>query len=138
VATSLVCNIRERVLVCVSTYPNALQLIRRAYRLANYMHAPLYGLYVEDPDRFLSKQESLHIESCKHLLNEFGGEFLRLADYNKAKTIAVTAHQHRITQIVIGETQQPRWKIFLKGSLIQELLKSLKDIDIHIIATSNK
>jgi two-component system sensor histidine kinase KdpD len=138
VATSLVCNIRERVLVCVSTYPNALQLIRRAYRLANYMHAPLYGLYVEDPDRFLSKQESLHIESCKHLLNEFGGEFLRLADYNKAKTIALTAHQHRITQIVIGETQQPRWKIFLKGSLIQELLKSLKDIDIHIIATSNK
>jgi two-component system sensor histidine kinase KdpD len=38
------CSIHERVLVCVSTYPNALQLIRRGARIAGYMHAPFYCL----------------------------------------------------------------------------------------------
>ena len=36
------CNIHERVLVCVSTYPNSIQLLRRGARLADYMNAPLY------------------------------------------------------------------------------------------------
>jgi len=135
---ALGCNIRERVLVCVSTYQNSLQLIRRGARLSNYMHAPLYGLFVDDPDRFLNKGESLHIETCKRLLAEFNGEFIRISDHNKSKAIAEIAKQYRITQIVIGESQQSRWKILLRGSLTQKLLKALKDIDIHIISTSKK
>jgi two-component system, OmpR family, sensor histidine kinase KdpD len=132
------CNVRERVLVCVSTYLNSLQLIRRGARISGYMHAPLYGLFVDDPDRFLTKEESLHIETCKDLLKEFNAELIRVSDLNKAKAIAEVANKYRITQIVIGESQQSRWKILLRGSLTQQLLKSLKDIDIHIIATGKK
>ena len=130
------CNIHERVLVCVSTYPNSLQLLRRGGRIANYMHARLYVLFVEDPDRFLTKEESLHIETCDRLCKEFGGEFIRAKDYNIAKAIAETAKNYRITQIVLGESQKSRWQILLKGSLTQKILRSLKKIDVHIIATS--
>ncbi|MFO5438199.1 MAG: sensor histidine kinase KdpD, partial [Dolichospermum sp.] len=49
-------NVHERVLVCVSTYPNSIQLLRRGARLANYMNARFYTLFVADPDRFLSKE----------------------------------------------------------------------------------
>jgi two-component system sensor histidine kinase KdpD len=129
------CNIHERVLVCVSTYPNALQLIRRGARLSSYMHAPLYGLFVDDPDRFLSKQESLHIETCERLFREFGGQFIRVSDRDKARAIAEVAQTYRITQIVIGESQRTRWKLLFSGSLTQQLLKALKNIDVHIIAT---
>ncbi len=135
---SLSCGIRERVLVCISTYQNALQLIRRGARIASYMHAPLYGLFVEDPDHFLSREDTLHIETCKKLLKDFNGEFIRVGDHNKAKAIAEKAQQYRITQIVIGESRQSRWKILLRGSLTQRILKSLKDIDIHIIATGKQ
>ncbi|MCU0525879.1 MAG: universal stress protein [Elainella sp. Prado103] len=134
-APNLYCNIHERVLVCISTYPNSLQLIRRGARLASYMHAPLYGLFVDDPDRFLNKVESLHIETCERLLKDFNGDFLRVTGQNKAKAIAEAAARYRITQIVIGESQRSRWKILLRGSLTQQLLRSLKHIDIHIIAT---
>jgi two-component system, OmpR family, sensor histidine kinase KdpD len=61
------CPIQERVLVCVSTYPHSLRLLRRGARLANYMNAPLFVLFVEDPDRFLNKSETLHIETCEQL-----------------------------------------------------------------------
>ncbi|HEY9646154.1 MAG TPA: universal stress protein [Chroococcidiopsis sp.] len=133
--TAPYCNIHERVLVCVSTYPNAIQLIRRGARLANYMHAPFYALFVDDPDRFLSKSESLHIEACERLCQEFSGVFIRVTDSNKARAIAAVAKSYYITQIVLGESQRSRWQLILRGSLTHQLLRSLKNIDVHIIAT---
>jgi two-component system, OmpR family, sensor histidine kinase KdpD len=130
------CNIHERVLVCISTYPNTVQLLRRGARVASYMHARFYVLYVNEPDRFLTKAESLHIATCERLCQEFGGEFIQVRDYNVIKAIAQTAKQYRITQIVMGESQKSRWQIFWKGSLTQQILRLLKNVDIHIISTS--
>ncbi|WP_448265014.1 universal stress protein [Nostoc sp. DSM 114159] len=129
------CNIHERVLVCVSTYPNSVQLLRRGARLANYMNAPLYTLFVADPERFLTKEESLHIHTCEKLCKEFEGTFLRVTNSNIANAIAQVAERHRITQIVIGESQRSRWQMLLKGSLTQKLVRLLKNIDLHIIAS---
>jgi two-component system, OmpR family, sensor histidine kinase KdpD len=130
------CNIHERVLACISTYPNSLQLLRRGARIAGYMHAKLHVLFVDDPDRFLTKAESLHVATCERLCQEFGGEFIRVRDNNVIKAIANTAQQYRITQIVMGESQKSRWKIFWKGSLTQQILRLLKNVDIHIISTT--
>lgn len=132
------CSIHERVLVCVSTYPNAIQLIRRGARIAGYMHAPFYCLFVDDPDRFLTKTESLHIETCERLCKEFGGEFIRVSDQDKVKAIADVARNYYITQIVIGESQRSWWRLMLRGSLTHKLLQSLKNIDVHIIATEKQ
>lgn len=130
------CNIQERVLVCVSTYPNSLQLLRRGARIAGYMHARLYVLFVNAPDRFLTKAESLHIATCERLCREFGGEFIRVRDDRVVKAIVQTAQQYRITQIVVGESQKSRWQIFWKVSLTQKILRLLKNVDIHIISTN--
>jgi len=129
------CNIHERVLVCLSTYPNSLQLLRRGARIASYMNAQFYAVFVNDPDRFLTKAESLHVETCEKLCQEFNGQFLRVNGNNIAKAISEVAKQYRITQIVIGESQQSRWKLLLRGSLTQQLVRSLKHVDFHIIAT---
>lgn len=133
---SNVCNIHERVLVCVSTYPNSLQLLRRGARIAGYMHAQLYVLFVDDPDRFLTKAESLHIETCEQLCKDFDGNFVQIRDGNALKAIVEVAQTYRITQIVMGESQKSRWQILFKGSLTQRILRILKNVDIHIISTS--
>ncbi len=129
------CNIHERVLVCLSTYPNSLQLLRRGGRISSYMNAPFYALFVDNPDRFLTKAESLHVETCQKLCQEFNGQFLRVESPNIAKAISDVAKEYRITQIVIGESQQSRWRLLLRGSLTQQLVRSLKHVDLHIIAT---
>jgi two-component system sensor histidine kinase KdpD len=129
------CNIHERVLVCVSTYPNSLQLLRRGGRISNYMNAPFYALFIENPDRFLTKDESLHVETCQKLCQEFNGQFLRVQNSNIAKAISDVAQEYRITQIVIGESQKSRWQLLFRGSLTQQLVRSLKNVDLHIIAT---
>ncbi|PMB51310.1 histidine kinase [Fischerella thermalis CCMEE 5201] len=131
-------NIQERVLVCISTYANSLQLLRRGARIANYMNAPLFALFVVDPDRFLTKEESLHIDMCEKLCKEFAGNFIRVPSSDVAAAIAQVAEQYRITQIVIGASQRSRWQILLKGSLTHKLLRLLKNTDLHIIATDKK
>ncbi len=133
-----VCSIHKRVLVCVSTYPNSLQLLRRGARIANYMNARLYSAFIADPNRFLNKEESLHIEMCEHLCQEFGGQFLRSNNHNTAKEIAKITIDNHITQIVIGKSQQPQWKKWLKGSFTQRLMNSIRhqNIELYIIATN--
>jgi two-component system, OmpR family, sensor histidine kinase KdpD len=133
-----ICNIQERVLVCISTYPNSIKLLRRGGRIAGYMNAPLYTLFVDNFDRFLTKDESLHIENCEKLAREFGGRFVRVKSQDVAGAIAQVAFEHNITQIVIGASKQPRWKLFLKSSLTQRLIDLISDryIDLHIIANS--
>lgn len=130
-------TIHERVLVCISTYPNAVQLIRRGARLASYMNAPFYTIFVDPPDLFLTKAETLHLETCEKLCQEFEGQFLRIRHPNVAQAIAEVAEQQRITQIVIGESKQSRWKQIIKGSFTQRLMQIIrhKHIDLHIIAT---
>lgn len=129
------CNIHDRVLVCLSTYPNSVHLLRRGARIAIQLHAHLYTLFVENPDRFLTKEESLYIETCQHLCRDFGGEFLRVKATDVALAIAQTSQQYHITQVVIGQSQKSRWELFWQGSLVQKLVRYLKDVDLHVIAT---
>ena len=131
------CPIRERVLVCISTYPNSLRLLRRGARLANYMSAPLFVLFVAKPNRFLSKEESLHLENCEQICQEFGGRFIRVVSDRIPQSIAEVAEGEYVTQIVIGESQQSWWKIWLKLSFTEQVLRLIRarEIDLHIIAT---
>jgi len=136
----------ERVLVCIPIHHNSVQLVRRGARLADYMNAPLYAVFVADPDRFLTKDESILLETCERLCQEFGGEFLRVVSSNIPQAIADVAKRYRITQIVMGESQRTtlggtllsQWKLLFRGSLTQQLLHLLKNVDIHIIATEKR
>lgn len=129
------CSVHERILVCISTCSTSLQLLRRGARIANHMNGRLYVLFVENPDRFLTKQESLAIETSEKLCREFEGEFLRIKSHNIVDIITQVARENRITQIVVGETRRSRWELLIRGSMVQKLMRTLPDIDLHIIAT---
>jgi two-component system sensor histidine kinase KdpD len=130
-----VCSVHERVLVCVSTYPNSVQLLRRAGRLATVMRCRLFALFVEHPERFLTREESLYVETCERLCQQLEGEFLRVKSTDVAQAIADTAKKYHITQVVLGQSQKSRWDLLWRGSLVQQLVRYLKDIDLHVIAT---
>ncbi len=61
------------------------------------------------------------------------GEFLRVKSYNVSEAIAQISHQYHITQVVLGHTRKSPWELFWKRSPVQQLLKHLKGVDIHII-----
>lgn len=136
--TGQYCPIGERVMVSVSTYPNSVQLLRRGARLANYMNAPLCVIFIANPTRFLTKAESLHLETCEQLCRDFGGKFIRVVSNQIPQSIVEVAEREHITQIVIGESQKSWWKTVLKGSFTERVLRLIraKEIDLHIIASA--
>jgi two-component system, OmpR family, sensor histidine kinase KdpD len=128
------CSIQERVLVCISTSPNSQRLIRRGATLAEYMNAPLYVLYVNNPDHSLTKEEAAYIERCRLIGQELQGEFLEVCGDNVTEEIANVVNSHRITQIMFGQTHRSFWQRIFQGSIIDKLMRLLNHIDIHIIS----
>ncbi|BAZ13681.1 osmosensitive K+ channel histidine kinase sensor subunit [Calothrix sp. NIES-4071] len=128
------CSIQERILVCISTSPNSLRLIRRGARLADYMNAPLHVLYVNHPDHSLTKEEAAYIERCRLISQELQGDFLEVCGENIAIEITNIVNSYRITQIMFGQTHRSFWQKIFQGSIIDKLMRLLNHIDIHIIS----
>lgn len=132
------CPIHERILVCISTYPNSPRLLRRGARIANDMNGELHGIFVDNPDRFLTQKEALHLETRERLCREFEGKFIRVKSHLVPQAIAEVAERERVTRIVIGESRQSRWKHPIEGSFTQKPMRLLWRKQIDIIATDAK
>lgn len=128
-----VCTIQERILVCISTAPSSLQLVTRGAKLAEYMNAPLYVLFVNQDEKKLTEPEQGNIDSCKKACQDLGGDFLQVSGQRITEEIARVAKSHRITQLVFGQTRRTFWQTMIQGSLINQLVRLLTHIDIHII-----
>ena len=128
--------LRERVMVCLGNYHTSKRLLRRAARLAAAMDAPLLVLTVQDPNHFLSREESLIQEECQQLCDDVGGTFVREESAEILPTIARVAQERRITQIVLGQTMRSRFKALLRRPLSERLQHQLRgqSIDLHLIS----
>jgi two-component system sensor histidine kinase KdpD len=128
--------LRERVMVCLANYHTSKRLLRRAARLAAAMDAPLLALTVQDPNRFLSREESVIQEECRQLCEDVGGSFLRAESADILPTIAQVAQDRRITQIVLGQTMRSRFKVLFRRPLSERLQHQLRglSIDLHLIS----
>lgn len=128
--------LRERVMVCLANYHTSKRLLRRAARLAAAMDAPLLALTVQDPNRFLSREELLIQEECHQLCEDVGGSFLKEESAEILPTIARVALEKRITQIVLGQTMRSRLKALFRRPLSERLQHQLRglSIDLHLIS----
>lgn len=132
------CCVHKRVLVCVSTEPYSIQLLKRGAHLANVMNASLYGLFVNNPAYSLTKTETLYLNICEQLCQDFRGEFLQVDGFDIPATIAHIAKTHHITQVILGKTHQSPWQILLRHFFIERLVRRLTaQTDLHVISTDS-
>jgi len=132
----------ESILVCVYYGPNGERLIRRGGKIANMLDCPLYVLTVDPlPEDELDIEKIHYIENWKELAKEHGAEQF-IIKYNEsrpiAKVIGEVAKKNNITQLVLGQTAQSRWKEITKGSFINVLLNEIPFVDLHIISVSRE
>lgn len=126
----------EKILVCVNHVPNGEQLIRRGGELSQLLHCPLYVLNImTEANTHKQKQENF-TELWQHKCVEWEATMVtKSCDAKKiVETIAETAKQHNITQLIIGQPGQTRWQEIMHGSIINDLLSRLEGVDLHIVA----
>src|SRR5947207_531605 len=122
----------DRLLVAVSASPYSEQLIRYTRRLAASMEASWIVANIER-SRPLSQEEQTRLTRYLALARQLGAEVISTAGADVGETLLRIAHQHNVTQIVIGKPLGSRWTSFLKRDPLRWLMRNSGNIDIHMI-----
>lgn len=130
-------GVKEKILVCVQYSSTAEKLIRRGWRMADRLYAELYVLNVERENiDSLSASKKQTIEEWKALTNQFDARFVLEESKGRkpADVIIEVAKRLQVTQILLGQSARTRWEEIRKGSIVNEIMRQTKHIDIHIVA----
>ena len=124
----------ERLLVCIS--PGALgeRLIRTARRLADELSAEWFAIYVETPaDARLSQEQRDLVASSLRLAEELGARTVSRPGPSVVAAVLDYAQRHNITKIIAGKPARARWIEFLRGSVVDGLIRASGNIDVYVI-----
>jgi two-component system, OmpR family, sensor histidine kinase KdpD len=122
----------DRVLICISPTKSSLRLIRRGWRLAQKMQGEVKAVYVEEPK--LPDFSKQILEDDFKLCDRLGIPTVTLKGEPAEAIIAYVA-ENNVTQIILGHSERTKIQEFLKGSLLLELAKALKTVDILVVAS---
>ena len=125
----------ERLLVCVGPAPASARLVRAAARLAGTLRAPWVAGYVENVNQGpLPPADRERLEGHLRLAESLDAEVVRFSGDRVGPTLVEYARKHNVTRIVIGKPTHPRWRDWLHGSLLEEVVRGSGDIDVHVIS----
>lgn len=133
-ATQLGIGPAEKILVCIGPDPLSAKLVRAAKRMATGLKAPWTAIYVENQRHYrMTRRKQGAVENTLRLAERMGGETAILHGESAAKAIIAYARKHRFSKIVAGKPSKPRWKDFIFGSLVDDLIRLSGDIDVYVI-----
>jgi len=121
----------DRVLICMSSSRPSLRLIRKGWRLAQKMNADAVTLYVEEKEPTEEEERILHDDFA---LAERLNIRIEKAHGKPLDEIIRYCKEHNITQLVVGHSQRSKLEQLTKGSIINDLVRELRTIDILVVA----
>ena len=124
----------ERLLVCISPSPLSEKLVRTTRRLSDELNAEWFAVYVNVASKPELNPENLErIGKTLQLAEELGARTRTLTGRSIPEAVLAYAKKHNVTKIVVGKPIQPRWKEFIKGSVVDQLIYASGDIDVYVI-----
>jgi two-component system sensor histidine kinase KdpD len=126
----------DRILVYVTEHPSTAMLIRRGKRVADYLQADCFAVFIlaemdfnalpatkrEAVERHLSFARNLHIETRV------------LQGQDIATTLLDFARLHNITQLFMVRPQYSPWEGFIGRNLIHRIVRDARDMQVTIVA----
>ncbi|QEC50824.1 histidine kinase [Baekduia soli] len=126
----------ERLLALVEPRPEAQRLVRRAWRSAQRLSAPLDLLWVA-PSAAPSGQEveALRaLQALRQLASVLGATLLVEPGDDVAQTVARVAHERGITYILLGASRPARGLARLREPLPLRIMRLAPGVDVRIVA----
>jgi two-component system, OmpR family, sensor histidine kinase KdpD len=129
----------ERVMVCIDEGPQAQNLIRRGWRMANRYRTELLAVFVETPGwGSASPEQKRGLEENVRFAEDLGAEPIRVQGSDVARALIQVAHDRNVGSIVIGHSRHGRIHELLRRSIVHKLLRLAGDVDVHVVADRDK
>jgi two-component system, OmpR family, sensor histidine kinase KdpD len=126
---------RDRLLVCVGASPFSVRLVRATYRMASSLKVPWVAAHVETlATEQMPEAARARLSQTLHLAEQLGAEIITLSGKNVSDELILYSRTRNVTKIIVGKPMQPRWKEWLRGSLVYELTRKCGDIDVYVIS----
>lgn len=122
---------RDKVMICISPTRASLRLVRKGWRQAQRVHADAVVVFVEDKPS--GEQTRKMIRDDFTLAERLGIPTVTLRG-TATDEIVRYAKENNVTLLVIGHSSRSRVGEIVKGSVINELVKQLRAIDILVVA----
>ena len=126
--------VAERVLALVTPEPRSQRILRRAWRSAERLGAPLDALWVRQRGHELSPDEQVQLAALRRLAVVLGAHFLEEEGDSLVDTVQQIVEERGSTYVLVGTPNESRRREILRGSLVSALVRELPGIDIRVIA----
>jgi two-component system sensor histidine kinase KdpD len=126
----------DRLLIHITGEPTTAMLIRRGRRVADYLRAECFAVYVSDTGdlRSLPILEREAIERHLNFARNLHIETRILQGLNAATTLVEFAHRERITQVFLMRPKTRKWKFLRNKTLASKILHLAHDMQITVVA----
>ena len=125
-------TVAEKVAVCISSSPQARDLIARGARLAEALGAELYVLHVSTVgDEIPERKRTL--DSSMQFARNLGAHVVPLTGNDTARVTATFIRDNRITQAIVGRSAVHGLRRSLYYLAIQKLMSEAPHVDLHIV-----
>src|SRR5215813_8245510 len=130
----------DRILIHITDEPTTAMLLRRGRRVADYLRADCYAIYVS-PRGDMSELPAATRDAVEKHLNfarNLHIETRILQGQNPAVTLVEFAHRHQITQIFLTRSRSRHFEILPAQGVISQVLRLAQDIQVTVVAERNK
>jgi two-component system sensor histidine kinase KdpD len=121
----------EDVLVAISGAPSGERLVRRGVRLARRRHGVCMVVMVG------SDQQAPEMLAYRKLAAKMGASFSTLSGSHVADEIVSAARKANVAHVVLGESTENEGLGRWRKTVVDEIIDSLPDCDIHVIARTD-
>ncbi len=126
--------VAERVLALVTPEPRSQRILRRAWRSAERLGAPLDALWVHKHGRAATPEEQVQLAALRRLAVVLGAHFLEVEGDDLIETVRRVASERGSTYVLVGTPDESRRREILRGSLVSALVRQLPGVDIRVVA----
>ena len=130
---SKVWGVRDRFLVCISSNPGAIRLVRAGKRIAADLGVEWIVAHVETASH-MSVEDKNRISEMLRLAESLGAQTATLVGQEVAETLISYARSKNVTKIIVGKPGKPRWQEFIFGSIIDKLARNCGEIDLYFLS----
>lgn len=128
---------RARLLVCVEASPNAERLIRAGRRMAERRSVPWLVLHVERIGaEKAAARDAERLNANFRLAEQLGAEVVTLQSSHIGAEILRYAHEHNVTQLLLGRPAPGHWWSRLRRPLAYRLLEEATEFEVTWLGSS--